>query len=297
MTKEYQLSWELKDDMELPLHFVTDGGYSIKYQVKNDPVSGRGGALPNVVMQTSTDGITWTRWGENANIQLGRYPLFVRNTYNTLSENGNYLVFYITKTGSDGHGVKAYGNINSLLGGTNVLKNHCFSYLFYNCSALTRAPRLNFTEVKNLCYAYMFRNCTSLLDVQETLPAMTMAMECYHYMFGGCTSLVRPPRLPATTLADTCYERMFSGCTNITIAPPLPATQLVNGCYDYMFYNCSNLREISVSFESWPASAGTRSWLKNTRSTGVFICPSALPALSGDNRIPSGWTIVHPQEA
>ena len=104
--------------------------------------------------------------------------------------------------------VAASGSVMSLvdgLGVTTAIPNEgCFSYLFFDCSALTQAPEL---------------------------PATTLAERCYEGMFFGCTSLTQAPALPATKLTEKCYEEMFSGCSSLTQAPELPATTLADRCY------------------------------------------------------------------
>ena len=67
------------------------------------------------------------------------------------------------------------------------------------------------------CYNYMFRDCTSLTQAPE-LPAKTLANHCYASMFFGCTGLTQAPALPATTLANNCYQQMLQGCTGLKLS-------------------------------------------------------------------------------
>jgi len=60
--------------------------------------------------------------------------------------------------------------------------------MFYDCKALTSAPRLPKTELKNQCYSSMFAGCISLVEAPE-LPATKLSQLCYYSMFSGCTSL------------------------------------------------------------------------------------------------------------
>lgn len=147
-----------------------------------------------------------------------------------------------------------------------ILANYCYDGMFYNCSGLTKAPKLPATTLGSYCYNYMFYHCTSLVKAPE-LPATTLESYCYNYMFRGCTSLTETPKLPSENLANYCYSNMFNGCTGIKIAhrlpamilkpycyanmfngctglitaPELPATSLANYCYSYMFRGCSSL--------------------------------------------------------
>ena len=120
----------------------------------------------------------------------------------------------------------------------------------------------------------------------------TLATYCYISMFSGCTGLTSAPELPATTLATNCYRSMFEGCTGLTSAPELPATTLASNCYQYMFSGCTNLSLIKVSLTAWGGSQ-TTSWVSGVSPTGTFYKPSSLPEEYGENKIPTGWTVVN----
>ncbi len=145
---------------------------------------------PSVNVEYSTDGNTWTTWDGTsvAAVQTnGVYAIYVRGSDNTqfATATSQYNYFSITGSGR----VACSGNIETLLNYTAVLaKEHpemddyCFYGLFENCTALTKAPKLEATD---------------------------LTMGCYECMFYGCTSLTTAPDLPATTLADNCYKYMF----------------------------------------------------------------------------------------
>ena len=140
--------------------------------------------------------------------------------------------------------IAASGNVMSLIDGvgkTTVIPNpNCFSHLFRNCKALTKAPELPATTLTEGCYADMFMDCEKLLETPE-LPATELAAECYQQMFVGCVSLTKAPVLPATKLAYLCYGRMFGSCIHLTQVPDLPATELAEWCYSNMFESCTSL--------------------------------------------------------
>ena len=122
---------------------------------------------------------------------------------------------------------------NLILPATTLAKS-CYAPMFYNCTSLTKAPKLPATTLANSCYYYMFYGCKSLTTAPE-LPATTLANYCYSSMFYGCTKLATAPALPATTLMPNCYTYMFYNCTSLATAPALPATTLATHCYSYMF--------------------------------------------------------------
>lgn len=141
----------------------------------------------------------------------------------------------------------------------------------------------------------MFKGYTGLVDAGNlVLPATTLASNCYSAMFIDCTSLVTAPVLPATTLATNCYAQMFQGCTSLVDAPELPVNTLTQACYYRMFRGCTSLNYIKCLATKISASNCTSGWVKDVSSTGTFIKNSAMSSwTTGNNGIPSGWTVVN----
>lgn len=173
-----------------------------------------------------------------------------------------------------------------------TLAEGCYSYMFSNCTSLTRPPELPATTLADWCYERMFNMCISLTTAPE-LPATTLAPCCYRSMFQECASLTAAPMLPATTLIVQCYEGMFSYCTSLTSAPELPATSFNDsGCYNYMFSGCRNLAYIKAMFTTTPSSTHTQDWVSGVSASGTFVKNSAATwNVTGNNGIPSGWTV------
>jgi len=196
---------------------------------------------------TSTDKTNWTEWdGKEVSAAQtgGTYNLHVYgNTNNTVitSSSGTYRWVL---TGSN---IACTGNIETLRGATGKdpspteMASGCYDFMFYDCTALMKAPALPATTLAEGCYYSMFSGCTSLKEA-PALPATKLAQGCYFSMFWGCTALkVAPATLPATTLAEQCYAHMFHGCKALMAAPDLPATKLAQDCYDGMFNGCTAL--------------------------------------------------------
>ena len=200
----------------------------------------------NGTLEYSTDATNWSVWNgsDTLNSSSGDVcALCVRGLNNNrITGSSSGLQWVLTGTA-----ISCKGNIENLLDYQTVLQsNHpimasqCFRRLFWNCAALTSAPKLPATALSRSCYEFMFYKCTSLTTAPE-LPATSLDYSCYEGMFYGCTSLITAPALPATVLANNCYNSMFYGCTSLTTAPALPATTLADGCYLGMFGYCSSL--------------------------------------------------------
>lgn len=173
------------------------------------------------------------------------------------------------------------------------LEGNCMSLLFGDDVANN-----NSLSGKNYAFYMLFQNCTSIIQVSETfLPATELSTYCYYQMFYMCTSLVNAPALPATTLASSCYLRMFYNCTNLTIAPELLATTLASSCYYGMFHSCSKLNYIKMLATDMPTPGCLTNWVYGVSSTGTFVKNPSMTSLStGNNGIPSGWTVVDDEE-
>ena len=258
----------------------------------------KNGDAPNVNLQTSTDGNSWTPYNVEDTITLTNvgdkvYFKAVGSNSTMGTSFSDYNKFVMTGK------IAASGNVNSLLeedeqtARTMSLssKTYCYGFMFYECTSLTQAPELPATTLADLCYQNMFQNCSSLTQA-PVLPATTLGTECYENMFYNCTSLTQAPVLPATTLADYCYISMFGGCSSLTQAPELPATTLADSCYLEMFQNCTNLNYVKVGFTNWDTNA-TENWLP--QNTGNFECPQALidnTTTRTTSTVPESWTMV-----
>ena len=192
-----------------------------------------------------------------------------------------------------------YGNTNltdasGLLLPATTLVEGCYNSMFDGCTSLVTAPALPATTLAEQCYYGMFYGCTSLTTA-PVLPATTLAGSCYWSMFEECTSLTAAPALPAETLADWCYTWMFSGCTSLTTAPTLPAETLTEGCYNSMFYGCTSLTNITcLATAGINENESTSDWLDGVAATGTFNRASGANWPTGNNGLPSGWTLVPP---
>lgn len=98
--------------------------------------------------------------------------------------------------------------------------------------------------------------------------------------------------MPATTLASSCYSGMFWGCSSLTIAPELPATTLANRCYDSMFKNCSSLNYIKcLAISGINTNNSTTDWVSGVASLGTFVKATTATWPTGNNGIPTDWTV------
>ncbi len=173
-----------------------------------------------------------------------------------------------------------------------TLAAFCYENMFNGCTSLQTAPELPATTSPDYCYSNMFSGCTSLETAPSILPATTLAEGCYDGMFADCTSLTTAPELSATTLAAFSCGAMFYGCTSLATAPELPAITLSGYCYENMFSGCTSLNYIKCLATDISASDCTKNWVSGVASSGTFTKAASMSSwTTGDNGIPTGWTI------
>lgn len=181
------------------------------------------------------------------------------------------------------------------------LAQACYASMFNECEYLESVPYLPARKMEESCYLSMFNGCTALWDLTKCpeLPATELAKYCYEYMFQGCSNLVVSPDLPATELAPSCYASMFRNCFKLRVAPTLPAINRVPyTAYQYMFYDCSALSSIKCLASSrttpqgsWTTSLSFVEWMHGVNATGQFIQYTGANWMTGENGIPTNWTV------
>lgn len=277
------------DEHQIPID------YSTKYLTFKAIDSGTFKFSGNSVSYSVDGGSSWTSLASNTDTQ-------------TVSAGSEIMwkASGITPTSSAGIGTfsstgrfEVYGNAMSLVSGDSfthatTIVNHQFKKIFDSCSRLISAENLVLpaTTLAGGCYQGMFASCAGL-TTPPALPATTLAGYCYESMFFNCRVLTTTPELPATTLADTCYMNMFSICQRITNAPQLPAATLATQCYYGMFAGCTSLTNITCLATNISASSCLTNWVNGVSATGTFTKAASMTGWStGNNGIPSGWTVV-----
>lgn len=251
--------------------------------------------------------------GEEAEIELDnsgdKVSFYGDNKSYRNPNNGKFSTIYTDEYGTyEGH-FYVYGNIMSLVNSTSfatatmLTDNYAFARLFYyggwNNPEMESHPTkdlvLPATTLTAHCYEGMFYGCTGLTRA-PVLPATTLAEDCYARMFMGCTGLTSAPALPVIRLAEGCYASMFQDCTGLTSAPDLLAPTLEDDCYERMFDGCSALNSVKCLAGNITAYGCTYSWLADVSETGTFTMGPGVSWESGENGIPTGWTIVKTNE-
>ncbi len=145
------------------------------------------------------------------------------------------------------------------------------------------------TGTYNFCS--LFKQSKAVSAENLILPATSLTECCYRAMFSKCTTLEVAPALPATTLGAYCYYFMFEDCA-ITTAPELRAPTLVSNCYGNMFTGCRSLNYILCLAVDKSASGCLTNWVKSVSSTGTFVKKESVTWTTGNNGIPTNWTVM-----
>lgn len=137
-------------------------------------------------------------------------------------------------------------------------------------------------------------NIMSMLHGDNFTTATTIsgATHIFRNFLSKCSGLTSAENLILpTNVYQECYAWMFQDCISLTKAPVLPATNGVNRCYHAMFQRSSSLNYVKCMLTSGMSNIGT-SWLKEVSPTGTFVKATGASWGTGDNGIPSGWTVL-----
>jgi hypothetical protein len=134
----------------------------------------------------------------------------------------------------------------------------------------------------------------SLLNYADVWPKY-----CFSHAFRNQNSLTAAPYVACDTAGEWTLDYAFNGCRNLKrirvdiknhhLNPDNNKFDSVGG----MLGGCSSLNLIEVDFTSWEGFDTSNGWVSGVAPKGVFIKPAALPEEFGDNRIPTGWTVVN----
>jgi len=93
---------------------------------------------------------------------------------------------------------------------------------------------------------------------------------------------------------EDCYRGMFQHNTSLERAPFLLAPILVTNCYRYMFYGCTSLSYIKCLGANLNNNDSyTQNFTTGVSSSGTFVKKEGVTKwLTGNNGIPSGWTVT-----
>lgn len=144
------------------------------------------------------------------------------------------------------------------------------SYMYANCANLTKV--MNLSNIRKIDYAnYMYSNCTSLTEVSDN-NNVNEVNDC-QYMYSGCTNLKTGMDLSKVkVIKKPMYSWISNGFCN-------------------MYNNCSKLEEIiAPNISVWDTNKFTN-WVKGVAANGTFYKPKGLEIPTGNNGIPTGWTV------
>lgn len=170
-----------------------------------------------------------------------------------------------------------------------TIKDHCYKEMFSGCSSLLTAPELIATNLERECYSGMFMNCTSLTTAPELL-STDSSWDSYNGMFRGCTNLINAPSVLPLTHIDS-YMGMFRDCVNLEVSPVIKAVTASQYAFEGMFNGCSKLSRIECMYNGTSGYNYTYQWVKGVAKEGVFIKNPEANWTTGDDGIPTGWTV------
>ena len=215
--------WTVRDLQAMPLTFEA--------KVANSNVKLTLGFSASVTsIEYSTDGgSSWQPYTSETDITLA-------NVGDKVQFRGTATTYNMSNFSSDSGELYAYGNVMSLLYGSDF------------------ANKTAFPNGSHSTFRHLFANMRNLYNhpaLTIVLPATTLAAYCYWGMFSGCTGLTTAPMLPATTLANNCYQEIFRGCSNLSSVVCLATYIPANNCLsDWLFYAGTNATNPTLHVKS-----------------------------------------------
>ena len=142
----------------------------------------------------------------------------------------------------------------------------------------------------------MYENCANLTKVMDL--SNIYKIDNGIAMYKNCTSLTEVSDNNNVNEINDC-QHMYSGCTNLKIGMDLSKVKVIkkpmyswstNG-FCNMYNNCSKLEEIiAPNISVWDTNKFT-DWVKGVAANGTFYKPKGLEIPTGNNGIPTGWTV------
>ena len=206
-----------------------------------------------------------------------------------------------------------------------------YSYMFYGCKNLKKAPRIKVSYGYGSGFNYMFGECESL-EIPPIIDCKNISSWAFSGMFYGCKKLKISPMihclhganswnnssglfentfngcealestyqvLPLTKeLGYRIYNSMYKGCKSLTNAPILPAINLPSyGHYMDMFNGCSKInsvRSYHINDIGVHPDENTEACSTQNWLDGVSetgIFYKNKDAKWSQNNVPAGWSI------
>ena len=144
--------------------------------------------------------------------------------------------------------------------------------------------------------SYMYANCANLTKVMNL--SNIRKIDNANHMYSNCTSLTEVSDNNNVNEINDCRD-MYSGCTNLKTGMDLSKVKVIkkpmyswitNG-FCNMYNNCSKLEEIiAPNISVWDTNKFTN-WVKGVAANGTFYKPKGLEIPTGNNGIPTGWTV------
>lgn len=206
-------------------------------------------------------------------------------TFEALEDN-----FTVSFSSEIEYGIDGYGwvklKINDLTPPINTGQTISFRKRMKNIGAVGKFNTIYKFHAKGNIFSIVFGDNTTLDDISGY-------NNIFSNLFNSCGIVsVDKNFLPSVVLSNGCYSNMFLYCVHLVNAPELPATTLTTECYRSMFYGCSKLNYIKMLATDISATGCLGSWVKGVASRGTFVKnKNATWNVTGNNGVPSGWTI------
>lgn len=214
--------------------------------------------------------------------------IVLRHNMTLFDDVGNLTVQYSINGGQ-------WTNMTASTGGTSINVGSGDIIEFKGDNVRYGSLPLSYTTFSGSTITFeAFCNTMSLIN-STGFSGVTDLTEQYAFnrLFAGCTGMTSARHLvmPTTAPPMHVYTSTFEGCTSLTTAPTLPIITMTNSCCNEMFKECSSLNYVKCYATDVSAYHCTYNWLSGVSATGIFVKDANTSWSSGDDGIPSNWTV------
>ena len=158
-----------------------------------------------------------------------------------------------------------------------------------NIMSLNYAENYDDESLEPYIFSGLFKGDTNLVSAENLL--LPVSYTHVDFMFHGCTSLVKAAIHRATAYLGNTMVKTYYGCTALTESPVLTIEEMSfdRNLYE-CFRNCTAMTRITC-LTSFTSSVQYYNWVAGVAANGTFVKKRGVEWTTGNNGIPSGWTV------
>ena len=181
------------------------------------------------------------------------------------------------------------------ISGSVDTKGDTYSILTTDYESLTDLSQWGAADSGSSLFKNTFQG--DIRNYNATFKATVVKQYTYNRMFESCNIVNANFVFPIENIPNYCFLKTFSGCSHLVKAPDILSTTLLSGwrVIEAMFNACSSLTSVKCLVTDTSAFSNSY-WMRSVSRTGTFYKRRGIEWPTGEDGIPSGWTVVEVDE-